>query len=348
MASSSLSTGLRAAVGTSRMLSRSTRGHDFGGVDIFPERLGQPSIQKRRIHVAYQGSGVSPEEQSTIQGLQDAYEGPFKVMIGGPGTGPHASILEMGGVFHTEAGFQGRLQQGLDAIAEAVKAGDREIHLAGFSRGTDVMRATAQHLNDFGLQDRKTGEQLLPAGTPVHSVTAVDPVTAGPIPGYGTRLTGDRSLETVPDTMLTMPPNVQFFQQMSARDEKREAFHLVNMPPESSETEYLHQIMPGAVHSDVGGKPGRNEAARALALSETLRPLVAKGFGFSSKGIVSDEEYNELLDHLQTTPAKRGRLEAFTAWLLGEKQRTFDPAAQELRKRPTQPEDQEPISTSFQ
>jgi hypothetical protein len=289
-----------------------------------------PYTQKRKIHIGFQGSGVPKEARSNVTAINEAYEGPNKLVIGGPGKSGHDwKEWPSFGATQTEQGQEERLQEATRALIEARKSGDEQIHITGHSRGAGNALLLAQRLHARGLVDPDTGEQVAPPGVPVHSLNLLDAV-----PHMGSRRATAVSpiggTENVPYEALRVPPNVQLAQHLLAGGEKRTEFQQADIPAESPGTHSTHTIVPNATHSEVGGRPGGNPDAIALSLSEALRNLRQGGLPFSGASVLALDEHNRRLARLQRTAPQPGAAERLIGLLTGNAGRDFPPYARPL------------------
>lgn len=182
----------------------------------------------------------------------------------GPGTQKNVIVRMADGAIgytydaHLEHAYKQFIEQANKWLMEDPRA-DIRVAITGFSRGGDEAAGLARLIHERGIQDWKgmmvrhhlighdtityTKPPLIPPGKTLQAVMLLDPV------GTGVPYRRDRQL----------PPSVVSGLQITARDERRDAFASSEIIPNglSADGRFLQVTVPGA-HSDIGGSYHRN------------------------------------------------------------------------------------------
>ena len=182
----------------------------------------------------------------------------------GPGTQKNIIVRMADGAIgytydaHLERAYEKFIKQANKWLTEDPHA-DIRVSITGFSRGGDEAAGLARLIHERGIQNPSgmmvrhhhighgtityTKPPLVPPGKTLQAVMLLDPV------GTGVPYRRDRQL----------PPSVVSGLQITARDERRDAFASSEIIPNglSVDGRFLQVTTPGA-HSDIGGSYHRN------------------------------------------------------------------------------------------
>jgi uncharacterized protein (DUF2235 family) len=184
---------------------------------------------------------------TNVRKLFDAYEGPLKFYVEGPGTRRGWLGKWIGGAMG--AGARERVQEGLAALARHMEQGDDVVDAIGFSRGAAIALDFANRAAALKVGGRAPRLRLLGLWDTVGSFGL-----PGNLVDWGWK--------------LKLPAAVERCCHAMALDERRRMFPVTRQAPRFPEAEQagrLHEVWFRGVHSDVGGGNG-NVGLSALAL----------------------------------------------------------------------------------
>lgn len=207
-------------------------------------------------------AGEAKNETNVVR-FRDAYIG-NKFYLEGVGTRGGFIGKLLGGV----AGIGGRLRihEALKALRSNFAAGDKDVHIIGFSRGAALALDFANEVN----------EEM--NGAEVRFVGVWDTVASFGIPGNNLNI----------GWQLSLPPNVKRCYHAMALDERRGNFPLTRVKPAgggSSSPIRIQEVWFRGVHSDVGG--GQSVGLSSLALCWMLANAKLNGLPIDSAKLAS-------------------------------------------------------------
>ena len=136
------------------------------------------------------------------------------------------------------AGWISRISEAYDSLCENYAAGDHDIDVVGFSRGSALALGFVNKVNSDGI--KKNGAVIAPH-PPIRFVALFDVVAA-----FGVASLGGPFAHLQPLHKLTLPANVEHCYHAMALDERRIPFEVTRVPG-------AYEVWFRGVHCDIGG-----------------------------------------------------------------------------------------------
>ena len=234
--------------------------HKVSSMKVNPIKGDDPN--QVQMEVSFDGTWNDRDEMAYKTNpalINELFDGPKENKIYETGVGTSKDTKLLGGAFGL--GLHERVDDAYEQLVTRVNAiqaanpkANVTLAVSGFSRGAAAARSFTNELNRRGVPDLASPTK--PDGTHERNLAApqigammlYDTVGSVGLPGDDRNHNLDGS-----NIDLSIPANAQNVLQLTARDEKREAFPLSSVVDPSRDDPRIHEIsLPGA-HSDIGG-----------------------------------------------------------------------------------------------